>query len=182
MSFEAREYVRYKMKYGILAALPVPGTLKVVIGEIIDISANGLALSHEDEITTSHKGAELVLMGQEQFDNPAFEVPARLVYEKDLGEAYRSGFQFGALSQSQTSRLASFIQSNVESIAVFHSTESTTNHHLADAVEKALPFVFLPLRDHVFCRANLHPQALAFIKRSLSKTSVLKRAGHLDST
>ena len=86
MSFEAREHVRYKMKDGILAALPVPGTLKVIIGRIIDISVNGLALSHEDEIATSLNGAELVLMGREQFDKPVFEVPARLVYERILGE------------------------------------------------------------------------------------------------
>jgi hypothetical protein len=118
MSFEAREHVRYRMKDGILAALPVPGTLKVIIGQIIDISENGLAISHEDEIAKNLNGAELVLMGHEQFDNPVFEVPARLVYEKDLGGDYRSGFQFGALSNSQTSRLASFIQCNVESIAV----------------------------------------------------------------
>lgn len=126
MSFEAREHVRYKMKDGILAALPVPGTLKVIIGRIIDISVNGLALSHEDEIATSLNGAELVLMGREQFGKPVFEVPARLVYEKDLGGDYRSGFQFGALSHSQTCRLASFIECNIESIAVLlYQTQST---------------------------------------------------------
>ncbi|MGA2223983.1 MAG: PilZ domain-containing protein [Syntrophobacteraceae bacterium] len=118
MSFQTREHIRYKMKDGILAALPVPGTLKVIIGQIIDISEKGVALSHKDEITTSLNGAELVLMGHEQPDKPVFGVPARLVYEKELGETYRSGFQFGALSQSQTSRLASFLQSNIESIAV----------------------------------------------------------------
>ena len=118
MSFESREHVRYKTRDGILAALPVPGTLKVIVGQIIDISENGLALSHKDEIATSLNDGGLVLMGHEQFDNPLFEVPARLVYEKNLGEAYRSGFQFGVLSHSQTSRLASFIQSNVESKAV----------------------------------------------------------------
>src|SRR5208283_678108 len=118
VSFQTREHIRYKMKGGILAALPVPGTLKVIIGQIIDISENGVALSHKDEIATSLNGAELVLMGHEQPDNPVFEVPARLVYEKELGGAYRSGFQFGALSRSQASRLASFIQFNVDSIAV----------------------------------------------------------------
>ncbi len=118
MSFQTREHFRYKMKDGILAALPVPGTLRVIIGQIIDISEKGVALSHKDEIATSLNGAELVLMGHEQPDNPVFEVPARLVYEKELGEAYRSGFQFGALSRSQTSRLATFIQFNVDSIAV----------------------------------------------------------------
>ena len=118
MSFESREHIQYKMKDGILAALPVPGTLKVIVGQIIDISENGSAFSHKYEIATSLNGGELVLMGHEQSDKPVFGVPARLVYEKELGETYRSGFQFGALSQSQTSRLASFLQSNIESIAV----------------------------------------------------------------
>ncbi len=118
MSFQVREHVRYKMKDGKLAALPVPGTLKVIIGRIIDISENGLPLWHKDEIATAVNKADLVLMGHEHSDDPVFEVPARLVYEKDLGGAYRSGFQFGDLSQTQTSQLASFILSNIESRTV----------------------------------------------------------------
>ena len=118
MSLKTREHVRYRMKDGILAALPVPGTLKVIIGQIIDISENGLALRHKDEIGTALNKAELVLMGHEQDDYPAFEIPARLVYEKDIGGAFRSGFQFSDLSHRQTSQLTSFIESNIELIAV----------------------------------------------------------------
>ena len=118
MTFEARQNVRYKMKDGILAALHVPGTLKVIIGQMVDISENGLALRHKDKIGTVLGKAELVMMGHEQPDYPVFEFPARLVYEKDIGGAFRSGFQFGDLSQSQTYQLASFIESNIESIAV----------------------------------------------------------------
>jgi hypothetical protein len=106
------------MKDGILAALPVPGTLKVIIGQMIDISANGFALRHKDEIGTGVNKAGLVLMGHEQPEYPVFEFPARLVYEKDIGGAFRSGFQFGDLSRNQTSQLAYFIESNIESIAV----------------------------------------------------------------
>jgi len=115
---EARRHVRYKVKAGMLAALSVPGTLKVIVGQIINISENGLALRHKDGIKRSLVKAELILMGHEQSEEPAFEVPVRLVYEQEQGEGYRSGFQFSELSQRQMSKLASFIQSNVESIAV----------------------------------------------------------------
>ncbi len=114
MSFEARRHIRYKMRDGMLAALPVPGTLKVIVGQIMNMSENGLAIRHKDRIAMKLNKAELVLMGHERPDDPMLEIPARLVYEKNLGEGYRSGFQFGELSQGQTSQLASFIQSNVE--------------------------------------------------------------------
>lgn len=113
-AFELRQHVRYKMKDGLLAALPVPGKLKIIVGQIINISENGLALRHKDQIATPIDRAELLLMGHERPDGSVLEIPARLIYEKDVGEAYRSGFQFGDLSQGQTSQLASFIQSNVE--------------------------------------------------------------------
>jgi c-di-GMP-binding flagellar brake protein YcgR len=118
MHREARRHVRYKVKGGMLAALPVPGTLKVIVGQIIDISENGLALGHKDEITRPLGKAELILMGHERSEDPTFEIPARLIYEKEHGEGYRSGFQFGDLSQWQVSQLASFIQSNIEPLAV----------------------------------------------------------------
>jgi hypothetical protein len=115
---DARRKVRYKMRDGMLAALPLPGTLKVIVGQIVDISENGLALRHKDEIARPLTQAEIILMGHEHSEEPAFEIPARLVYEKEQGEGYRSGFQFGALSQGQMSQLTSFIKSNAESIAI----------------------------------------------------------------
>ncbi len=118
MSREARRHVRYKMKDGMLAALPLPGTLKVIVGQIMDISKNGVALRHKDKIARPLSKAELILMGHEQSEEPAFEIPARLVYEKEQGEGYRSGFEFGDLSQGQILQLASFIQSNIEPIGV----------------------------------------------------------------
>jgi c-di-GMP-binding flagellar brake protein YcgR len=101
-----------------LAALSLPGTLKVIVGQIVDISESGLALRHKDEIARPLSKAEIILMGHEHSEEPAFEIPARLVYEKELGEDYRSGFQFGNLSQGQILQLESFIKSNVEPIAI----------------------------------------------------------------
>jgi c-di-GMP-binding flagellar brake protein YcgR len=115
---EARRHVRYRIKEGMLAAFSLPGTLKIVVGHIIDISESGLALRHRDEITRSLSKAELILMGHERSGEPAFEIPAKLVYEQEQDEGYRSGFQFGDLSQGQVSQLASFIRSNIEPIAV----------------------------------------------------------------
>ena len=115
---EARRHVRYKIKEGMLAAFSLPGTLKIVVGHIIDISESGLALRHRDEITRPLSKAELILMGHERSGEPAFEIPAKLVYEQEQDEGYRSGFQFGDLSQGQVSQLASFIRSNIEPIAV----------------------------------------------------------------
>lgn len=115
---EARRKIRYKMKKGMLAALSVPGTLKVIIGQIIDISEAGLALRHGDEISSELNEAGLMLMGHEQSEEPVIEIPARLVYEQELEGGYRSGFQFAELSQGQISRLTTFIESNMESIAV----------------------------------------------------------------
>jgi c-di-GMP-binding flagellar brake protein YcgR len=118
MQREVRQHVRYKMKDGMLAVLPLPGTLKAIVGQIIDISESGLALWHKDEIARSLSKAELILMGHEQSEDPTFEIPARLVYEQEQGEGYRSGFQFADLSQGQMSQLASFIQSNIEPIVM----------------------------------------------------------------
>jgi len=118
MTRESRRYARYKMKAGMLAALSLPGTLKVIVGQIIDISANGLALRHKDRIARPLSSAELILMGHEQSEDPAFEIPVRLVYEQEQEEGYRSGFQFGDLSQGQIAQLTSFIRSNIEQIAV----------------------------------------------------------------
>jgi c-di-GMP-binding flagellar brake protein YcgR len=116
-SREGRRHVRYKIKSGTLAALPLPGTLKVIVGQIIDMSEGGLALKHKDEITKPLNNVEIILMGHEQSGGPAFELPARFVYELEQGEDYRSGFQFGDLSKGQISRLDSFIQSNIDSVA-----------------------------------------------------------------
>jgi hypothetical protein len=66
MHREARRHVRYKMKDGMLAVLPLPGTLKTIVGQILDISESGLALRHKDEIPMPMSKAELVLMGHEQ--------------------------------------------------------------------------------------------------------------------
>lgn len=88
MHCEVRRYVRHKMKGGMLAALPLPGTLKVIVGQIIDISESGLALRHKDEIAMSLNKAELILMGYEQSEEPTLEIPARLVYEQQQGEGY----------------------------------------------------------------------------------------------
>ncbi len=118
MHREVRRHVRHKMKDGMLAVLPLPGTLKVIVGQIIDISENGLALRHKDEIAMSLGKAELILMGHEHSEGPTFEIPARLVYEQEQREGYRSGFQFGDLSQGQMSALASFIHSNIEPIGM----------------------------------------------------------------
>ncbi len=118
MHCEARQHVRYKMKEGMLAALPVPGTLKVIVGQILDISEKGLALRHKDEIAIGPEIAGLLLMGHERSAVDAFEIPAKLVYEREQEEGYRSGFQFDDLSQGQISQLASFIESNIESIAI----------------------------------------------------------------
>lgn len=117
-SFQRREHTRYKTKPGILAAVPVSGTLTVIVGQVIDISENGLGLRHEDKIATSIDRSQLVLMGHEQCDYPVFEIPARLVYEKNVGENHRSGFQFDKLSKHQRSQLTSFIESNAESMTV----------------------------------------------------------------
>jgi c-di-GMP-binding flagellar brake protein YcgR len=118
MGRETRRHVRFKIKSGMLAALSLPGTLRVIVGHIVDISESGLALRHKDEITRPLSKTELILMGHEHSEEPTFEIPAMLVYEQEQGEGYRSGFQFGDLSQGQISQLASFIQSNIEPIAV----------------------------------------------------------------
>jgi c-di-GMP-binding flagellar brake protein YcgR len=116
MEQEIRQHVRYKMRDGMLAVLPLPGTLKAIVGQIIDISESGLALRHKDEIAMPLSKADLILMGHEQSEDPTFEISARLVYEQEQGGNYRSGFQFGDLSQGQMSQLVAFIQSNIEPI------------------------------------------------------------------
>ncbi len=118
MNLEARQHVRYRLKKGMLAALPVHGTLKVIVGQILDISENGLALRHKDEISIGRKEAGLLLMGHEQSQAPAFEIPVTIVYEREQEEGYRSGFRFSDLSQGQMSRLTAFIRSNTESTAI----------------------------------------------------------------
>ncbi|MHC1728986.1 MAG: PilZ domain-containing protein [Syntrophobacteraceae bacterium] len=118
MHREVRQHVRYKMKDGMLAVLHLPGTLKTIVGQILDISEGGLALRHKDQIAMSLTRAELILMGHEQSEDPTFDIHARLVYEQEQGENYRSGFQFGDLSPGQMSQLRFFIQSNIEPIAV----------------------------------------------------------------
>ena len=116
MHRDQRQHVRYKMKDGMLAVVALPGTIKTIVGQIIDISKSGLALRHNDEIAMSLSKAELILMGHEDSEDAAFEIPARLVYEKEQSEGYRSGFQFADLSQGQMLQLASFIQSNIEPV------------------------------------------------------------------
>jgi c-di-GMP-binding flagellar brake protein YcgR len=118
MHHELRQHVRYKMKHGMLAVLPLPGKIKVIVGQIVDISESGLALRHTDEIAMSLGKTELILMGHEESEDPTFEIPARLVYEKEQAEGYRSGFQFDDLSGEQMSQLAYFIQSNIEPTAM----------------------------------------------------------------
>ncbi len=111
---DIRGHVRYKMKNGMLAVLPLPGQFRSIVGHIVDISGSGLALRHTDEIPVHLKRGDLILMGHEDREDQVLEIPARLVYEKEQAEGYRSGFQFGELSSEQVSQLACFIQSNVE--------------------------------------------------------------------
>jgi c-di-GMP-binding flagellar brake protein YcgR len=118
MHHELRQHVRYKMKEGMLALLPLPGQIRVIVGQIIDISESGLALRHTDEIAMSLSKTELILMGHEESEDPTFEIPARLVYEQEQAEGYRSGFQFDDLSQEQRAQLDFFIQSNIDSLAI----------------------------------------------------------------
>jgi hypothetical protein len=54
------------------------------------------------------------LMGHEISGDPLFTIPASLINEKHYGEIYRTGFQFGELSPVQSSRIASFIQCDIE--------------------------------------------------------------------
>ena len=115
---DARQHVRYKVKDGILAVLPLPGKFTSIVGHIIDISESGLALRHTDEIPAPLKNADLILMGHEDPKDPTPQIPARLIYEKEQGGGYRSGFQFDGLSRRQMSQLACFIQSNIEPITV----------------------------------------------------------------
>ena|SRR5208282_2516751 len=115
MTSEARKHVRYALKEGILAALSLPGTLQLIIGQIIDVSESGLALRHGDQIATTAPTAELFLIGRERLEDSEFNVTARLVYDQDLGTGHRSGFEFRDLTENQASRLASFIRFNMES-------------------------------------------------------------------
>jgi c-di-GMP-binding flagellar brake protein YcgR len=106
------------MKDGMLAVLPLPGKIRTIVGQIIDISESGLALRHADEIPMPMKKADLILMGHEQLEDPTLEISARLIYEKEQGEGFRSGFQFDDLSGEQMSQLACFIQSNMEPVTI----------------------------------------------------------------
>ena len=118
MHRDLRRHPRYKMKNGMLALLPLPGQIRVIVGQIIDISKSGLALRHSDEISVSLGKAELILMGHEESEGPTLEIPARLVYEQEQAEGYRSGFQFDELSSEQMSQLNFFIRSNIEPLAI----------------------------------------------------------------
>jgi len=118
MNHDLRKQTRYRMRNGMLAVLPLPGQTRTIVGQIVDISESGLALKHTDEIAMSLNRAELILMGHEESVDPTFEIPARLVYEKEQGEGYRSGFRFDDLSREQMYQLSCFIRSNIEPIAV----------------------------------------------------------------
>ncbi len=112
MQFETRRYVRYKVKVGTLAALSVPGKLKLTIGPVLDISQGGLALMHTDEMAADPDKAELVLLGHGESKISDLKFPARFIYRQKLEKGYRSGFEFKDLSDDQISLLASFIEGN----------------------------------------------------------------------
>ena len=116
MHREVRRHVRHKMKDGMLAVLPLPGTLKVIVGQIIDISENGLALRHKDEIAMSLGKAELILMGHEHSEGPTFEIPARLVYEQE--QERRLSIRFS---------IWRFIPGTDVGTRLFHSFQHRTN-------------------------------------------------------
>ncbi len=115
MQLETRRHVRYKVKDGTLAALSVPGKLKLTIGPVLDISKGGLALMHTDEISAEPEKAELVLLGHDESKTSELRFPARFIYRQKLQKGYRSGFEFKNLSGDQISLLASFIESNSSS-------------------------------------------------------------------
>lgn len=125
MQIEARKHVRYKVKDGTLAALSLPGKLRLTIGRVLDISENGVAFLHTDEIASAADKAELALLGYGLSQTPDLKFPARFIYRRKLDNGYRSGFEFTDLSKDQVSRLISFIQSNASILSNMELAQPT---------------------------------------------------------
>ena len=113
MNIEARKHLRFRMKDGILAALTVAGTIMLTVGQIRDMSADGLTVIHTDEVPIAPGMADMLLLGYGGSQAPDLNIPARFIHQKNTENGFRYGFEFGDLSREQRTRVSAFIQSNV---------------------------------------------------------------------
>ncbi len=115
MNKDVRRHPRYRIKGGMLVVLSVSANDGSTAAEILDISENGLALMHDDEVEAVPNRAEILLIGEETSNESLLKILASFVYQKELEQGFRSGFEFIGLSQDEASWLRNFIKRNIES-------------------------------------------------------------------
>ena len=114
MNKDVRRHPRYGIKGGMLVVLSVSVDNGSTAAEILDMSENGLALMHDDELAAVPDKAEILLIGPETSNESLLKIFASLIYQKKLEQGFRSGFEFIDLSRDETSWLQNFIKRNIK--------------------------------------------------------------------
>jgi hypothetical protein len=109
--FERRKYKRFQVKSGVVAVLTPRWPHPTMVGDVLDISSNGLALRYIADEAPSDRLSELTLVSPEHRFRLA-KLPIRAVSDFEIAKVpfgfvapRRLGLQFGELTQDQTSQL-----------------------------------------------------------------------------
>ena len=117
--FERRKHKRFQVEPGVVALLTPRWPHPTMVGDVLDISSNGLALRYiADEAPSDRLSSELTLVSPEHSFRLA-KLPIRAVSDFEIAKVpfsfaapRRLGLQFGELTQDQTSQLEYLIMSH----------------------------------------------------------------------
>ncbi|MGV8075260.1 MAG: PilZ domain-containing protein [Syntrophobacteraceae bacterium] len=110
---DQRKHPRYQVKDGTLAVLSRRGDIFMRLGEIIDISEEGVGLRHMEVEKQLDSSLDLKVVGYEAKGLRIENFPGRLVYEvPESSKGLRCGIRFDGLSGEQLGLWRHFIRFN----------------------------------------------------------------------
>ena len=144
---ERREHKRFKVQEGASVVLRAHS---IELGQIIDVSRNGLAFCYVSSQQPSSGSFELVILSS---DHGFYldEIPFKIVSDFEMNDdplsfstTRRCSVQFGKLRRKQVSRLEYFIQNHTivdiqENLASKKPSENRIHRRVATAYQEPLP-------------------------------------------